>query len=97
MKMPSTVLMLYRGHNFHTKILRGIILLKNVNGVAALHLSTLPDNALYLYQISRKYLRGFHSYSANTIFLLIFSKRHNSFINIGEVNVLVLYTSSDDA
>ena len=96
MKMLSTVLMLYRGHNFHTKILRGIILLKNVNGVAALHLSTLPDNALYLYQISLKYLRGFHSYSANTISLLIFSKRHNSFINI-EVNVLVLYTSSDDA
>ena len=61
------------------------------------YLSTLPDNALYLYQVSQKYLKGFHSYSADTISLLIFSKRRNSIIKVGEVMFLVLCTSSDDA
>ena len=35
---------------------------KTVNGVMALNLCISSDNALYLYQVSRKYLKGFKSY-----------------------------------
>ena len=35
---------------------------KTVNGVIILNLCTSYDDALYLYQVSRKYLKGFQSY-----------------------------------
>ena len=35
---------------------------KTVNGVMVLNLCISSDNALYLYQVSRKYLKGFKSY-----------------------------------
>ena len=35
---------------------------KTVNGVMVLNLCTSSDNALYSYQVSRKYLKGFQSY-----------------------------------
>ena len=34
----------------------------NVNGVMVLNLCISPDDALYLYQVSKKYLTGFQSY-----------------------------------
>ena len=35
---------------------------KTVNGVMILNLCTPSNDALYLYQVSRKYLKGFQSY-----------------------------------
>ena len=35
---------------------------KTVNGVMVLNLCTSSDNALYLYQVLRKYLKGFQNY-----------------------------------
>ena len=35
---------------------------KTVNGVMVLNLCTSSDDALYLYQVSRKYHKGFQSY-----------------------------------
>ena len=35
---------------------------KPVDGVMVLNLCILSDDALYLYQVSRKYLTGFQSY-----------------------------------
>ena len=39
---------------------------------------TYFDNALYLYQVLKKYLRGFVSYCADTISTVKFAKGHNS-------------------
>ena len=50
-----------------------------------------------LYQVSRKYLKGFKSYWANGICILKFAKGHNTVKNADEVMVLVLSTSSDNA
>ena len=50
---------------------------------------------LYLYQVSRKYLKGFQSYREDAVCILKFSKRHNSVINVGGVMVLKLSTLSD--
>ena len=36
--------------------------IKTVDGVMVLNLCTTSQNALYLYQVSRKYLKGFQSY-----------------------------------
>ena len=36
--------------------------IKTVNGVIVLNLCTSSDDALYLYQVSRKYLKGFQSF-----------------------------------
>ena len=36
--------------------------LKTVDGVMVLNLCTSSDDALYLYQVSRKYPKGFQSY-----------------------------------
>ena len=41
-----------KGHNFA----------KSVSGVMVLNLCNSTDNALYLYQALRKYLKGLHSY-----------------------------------
>ena len=71
--------------------------IKNIDGVRVLNLCTSSDDALYLYQVSRKYLKRFQSYSANTISLLKFSKGHNSIKNVDGVTPLNLCISSDDA
>ena len=60
-----------------------------------LNLCTLPDYALYLYQVSRKYLKGFQSYREDAICILKFSKGHNSVNMEDGVMVLVLSTLSD--
>ena len=54
------------------------------------------DDALYLYQVSRKYLKGFQSYQEDAVCILKFSKGHNSVNSIGGVMALVLSTFSDD-
>ena len=41
-----------KGHNF----------VKTVNGGMVLNLCTSTDDVLYLYQVSRKYLKGLQSY-----------------------------------
>ena len=43
-----------------------------------LNLCTSSDDALYLYQVSRKHLKGFHSYQEDAVCILKFSKGHNS-------------------
>ena len=53
------------------------------------------DDALYLYQVSRKYLKGFQSYLEDAVCILKFSKRRNSVNSVGGVIVLVLSTLSD--
>ena len=40
-------------------------------------LCTLSDEALYLYLILRKYLKGFGSNCMDTISIVKFAKRHN--------------------
>ena len=52
------------------------------------------DDALYLYQVSRKYLKEFQSDSADMICILKFTKGHNS---VGGGMVLALCILSDDA
>ena len=56
---------------------------------------TSSDNALYLYQVSGKYLKGFQSYLEDAVCILKFSKGHNSINCVGGVMVLVLSTLSD--
>ena len=70
---------------------------KNVCGVMVLVYCTSSDNALYLYQILWKYLKGFGSYCADTISIVKFAKGHNSIKNVGGVMVLVLCMSCNDA
>ena len=41
-------------------------------------LCTSSDDALYLYQILNKYLKGFGRYCADTISIMKFAKGHNS-------------------
>ena len=60
-----------------------------------LNLCTSTDDALYLYQVSRKYLRGFQSYREDVVCILKFSKGHNSVNNIDGVMTLALFTLSD--
>ena len=60
-----------------------------------LNLSTASEDALYLYQVSRKYLKGFQSYWEDAVSILKFSKEHNSVNSVKGVMVLVLSTSSD--
>ena len=68
---------------------------KTVNGVMVLNLCTSSDDALYLYQFSRKYLKGFQSYWEDAACILKFSKGHNSVNSVGGVMVLILSTLSD--
>ena len=64
-------------------------------GVTVLVLLTLSDHGLHMYPVSRKYLKQFKSYGADTISKLIITKKHNS-VNIARgITVLVLCTSSD--
>ena len=60
-----------------------------------LYLCTSPDDALYLYHVSRKYLKGFQSYQEDAVCILKFSKGHNSVNNTGGVTALILFTLSD--
>ena len=68
---------------------------KTVNGVMIRNLCISSDDALYLYQVSRKYLKGFQSYERMQICILKFSKGHNSVNSVGGVMVLDLFTSFD--
>ena len=61
-----------------------------------LYLFTSPDNALYLYQVSRKYLKGVQSYQEDAVCILKFSKGHNSVNSEDGVMALVLSTLSDN-
>ena len=61
-----------------------------------LNLSISSDNAFYLSQVSRKYLKGFQSYQEDAVCILKFSKGHNFVNSVGGVMALVLSTLSDD-
>ena len=52
-------------------------------------------DALYLYQVSRKHLKGFQSSQEDAVCILKFSKGHNSVNSVGEVIALVLSILSD--
>ena len=60
-----------------------------------LYLCISPYNALYLYQVSRQYLKGFQSYQEDAVCILKFSKGHNSVNSKGGVMAFVLSTLSD--
>ena len=60
-----------------------------------LNICISPDDALYLYQVSRKYLKGFQSYQEDAVCILKFSKGHNSVNNVGGVMAIVMSTLSD--
>ena len=60
-----------------------------------LYLCTSSDDALYLYHVSRKYLKGFQSYQEDAVCILKFSKGHNSVNSEGGVMALVLSTLSE--
>ena len=68
---------------------------KTVDGVMVFNLCTSSDDTLYLYQVSRKYLKGFRSYQEDAVCILKFSKGHNSVNSVGGVMALVLSTLSD--
>ena len=53
-----------------------------------------PDDALYLFQVSRKYLKEFQSNQEDAVCILKFSKGHNSINSVGGVMALVLSTLS---
>ena len=71
--------------------------LKVENGVTVLKFYTTSDRALYLYQVSRKYLKRFHRYSADMICILNFKKGHSSVKTVARVKVLHLCTTPDNA
>ena len=60
-----------------------------------LNLCTSSDDALYLYQLSRKYLKGLQSYLEDAVCILKFSKGQNSVNNVDGVMLLILSTLSD--
>ena len=61
-----------------------------------LNLCSSPDDALYLYQVSRKYLKELQSYREDAVCILKFLKEHNSVNSVVGVMALVLSTLSDD-
>ena len=68
---------------------------KTADGIMVLNLCISSDDALYLYQVSRKYLKGFQSYEEDAVCILKFSRGHNSENRVGGVMALVLSTLSD--
>ena len=60
-----------------------------------LNLCTSSDDAVYLYQVSRKYVKGFQSYLEDAACILKFSKGHTPVNNVGGVMVLALSTLPD--
>ena len=59
-----------------------------------LNLCISSDDVLYLYQVSRKYLKGFQSYREDAVCILKCSKGHNSVNSVGGILILVLSISS---
>ena len=57
---------------------------KTVDGVMVLNLCTSSDDALYLYQVSRKYLKGFQSYREDVVCILEFTNGYYSVNSVGE-------------
>ena len=57
-----------------------------------LNFCTSSDDALYLYQVSNKYLTAFQRYFGDAICILKFAKEHNSVKNVGRIMVLVVPT-----
>ena len=92
MKISQRVSKLLSGNDFQGKQFS-----RNVGGVMVLVPCLSPDYALYLYQILRKYLKGFGSSCADTISIVKFAKGHNLVKNVGAFMVLVLCMSFDDA
>ena len=62
-----------------------------------LNLCTSPDGVLYLYQVSRKYLKEFQSYPEDAVCILKFLKGHNCVNSVGGVMALALTMLSDGA
>ena len=60
-----------------------------------LNLSISSDDALYLCQVSRKYLKGVQSYQEDAVCILKFSKEHNFVNSVDGIMALVLSTLSD--
>ena len=60
-----------------------------------LNLCISPDDAFYLYQVSRKYIKGFQSYQEDAVCILKFSKGHNSVNSVSGVMAFVLSALSD--
>ena len=60
-KISQTVSQLLSRCHLHTEIFKGHNSVKNVDGAMILVLCTSSDNALYLYQVLPKYLKGFQS------------------------------------
>lgn len=69
MKIPTVVSELLSGHDLHTKIFKGHGSVINESVVMVLDLGTLPNYALYLYQVSWGYPKGFQSYWEDLISL----------------------------
>ena len=59
-------------------------------------LCILFDDALYLYEISWKYLKRFFSYCRNATSTVKFLEEHNSVKNVGGVTAFLLWNLSDD-
>ena len=66
--------------------------IKTVIVVMVLNLCISSDDALYLYQIKKKYPKGFQIYCEDAVCILKFSKGHNSVNSVGGVMVLALFT-----
>ena len=79
------------------KITKGNNSAKNVGGVNVVNLCTSSGHALYLCQVSWKYLDRYQSYRADTISIWKITKGNNSAKNVGGVTVLYLCTSSGHA
>ena len=79
-----------------SKFTKGHNSVKTVNGVMVLNLCISSDDALYLYQLSRKYLKEFQSYREDAVSILKFSKEHNYVCSVGGVMAPVLSMLSDD-
>ena len=80
-----------------SQLTKGYNSMKTVDGVKVLKLCTSSDEIEYLHHVSRKYLTGFQSYSADAICILKFTKGRNSVKSVGGVMVLVQSTLSDNA
>ena len=76
------------------KITKGNNSAKNVGGVTVVYLCTSSGHALYFYQVLWNYLKGYHSYRADTISILKITKGNNSAKNVDGVTVLNLCTWS---
>ena len=71
----------------YCKLQRGIIPQKNVGGVTVFNLCTSSGHALYLCQVSRNYLKRYHSYGADTNDKPLMDGRTNT-QNFGGYNII---------